>query len=203
MHGNAQNDPAPGEVPVEGGQARESATPEGLLVTRAVEGDDAAFEVLVRGHAPQLLALASRLLGSAAEAEDAVQDALVTAWRRLPEFRREAAFGTWLFRITTNRCLNILRARPATRPLDAAPEPPMADPALDPPRAAESAASAKALNVALAALTADQRACWVLRELHGMSYEEIADVVGIAEPAVRGRLFRARRGLMEAMQPWR
>lgn len=203
MHGKAHDAPAPGEVLVQGGQAGESATPEGLLVTRAVEGDDAAFEVLVRGHAPQLLALASRLLGSAAEAEDAVQDALVTAWRRLPEFRREAAFGTWLFRITTNRCLNILRARPVTRPLDAAPEPPMADPALDPPRAAESAASARALNEALAALTADQRACWVLRELHGMSYEEIADVVGIAEPAVRGRLFRARRGLMEAMQPWR
>ncbi|UGQ11545.1 sigma-70 family RNA polymerase sigma factor [Yinghuangia sp. ASG 101] len=181
----------------------DSATPEPLLVARAAEGDDAAFEVLVRRHAPRLLALATRLLGSAGEAEDAVQDTLVTAWRRLPEFRAEAAFGTWLFRITTNRCLNILRSRPATRPLDTAPEPPTAAPADDPQRAAESAASAKALGEALATLTAEQRACWVLRELHGMAYEEIADVVGIAEPAVRGRLFRARRSLMEAMRAWR
>ncbi|MCF2527218.1 RNA polymerase sigma factor [Yinghuangia soli] len=207
MHGYAPDALPPGGAPGTDGQAADSAadsaTPEALLVTRAAEGDDAAFGVLVRGHAPQLLALATRLLGSAVEAEDAVQDALVTAWRRLPEFRREAAFGTWLFRITTNRCLNLLRARPATRPLEAAPEPRMADPALDPPRAAESAASGRALNEALDALTADQRACWVLRELHGMSYEEIADVVGIAEPAVRGRLFRARRSLMEAMQAWR
>lgn len=182
------------------------APPEDMLVARAAEGDDGAFEILVRRHTAELLALARRILGRRAEAEDAVQDALVNAWRGLPEFRREASFRTWVFRIVTNRCLNILATRDvreAKRPLDDTPDVPSRDPAASPPRVAESSATARALAGALAGLTAEQRACWVLRELHDMSYDEIGDIVGIPESAVRGRLFRARRSLMEAMQEWR
>ncbi|RBL80186.1 RNA polymerase subunit sigma-70, partial [Streptomyces cavourensis] len=86
-------------------------TDETLPVVRAGEGDEEAFEVLVRRHSPAMLQLAMRLLGDRADAEDAVQDAFVSAWRKLPEFRRDAAFSTWLHRIVTNRCLNRLRSR--------------------------------------------------------------------------------------------
>lgn len=82
-----------------------------LLVVRAAEGDDDAFAALVQRHAPALIRLATRLLGTLAEAEDAVQDAFLGAWRRLPEFHGQASFGTWMYRIVTNRCLKVLRAR--------------------------------------------------------------------------------------------
>lgn len=198
--------PPPGAVP-------EAATPataavlgsldDTVLVVRAAEGDDDAFELLVRRHSPVLLRLATRLLGDRADAEDAVQDSFVNAWRRLPEFRRQAAFLTWMYRIVTNRCLNVLRSRRPTSDLDAVAEPSAPDHQASPTRAAESSAAAEAMSRALNGLSAEQRACWVLRELHGLSYDEIADSVGITHQAVRGRIYRARRHLMEAMDAWR
>ncbi len=174
-----------------------------LLAVRAGEGDEAAFESLVRRHSGQLLSLATRLLGSRADAEDAVQDAFVSAWRRLPEFRADAAFSSWMYRIVTNRCLNLLRARRPTQDLSTVPELSAPEHAASPVRAAESTEVVRALSDALDGLTPEQRACWVLRELHGLSYEEIAEVTHISQQAVRGRIFRARRYLAEAMGAWR
>ncbi|MFD7629541.1 RNA polymerase sigma factor [Streptomyces sp. NPDC059851] len=174
-----------------------------VLAVRASEGDDDAFAVLVRRHSSRLLALAQHLLGNRADAEDAVQDALLSAWRRLPEFRHGASFGTWMYRIVANRCLNTMRHRSRPLPLDSVPEPAAADAHSSPPRVAESDAAAAALARALLELQPELRVCWVLRELHGLHYEEIAQVVGRSEQTVRGRLFRARRALMEAMRPWR
>jgi RNA polymerase sigma-70 factor, ECF subfamily len=169
-----------------------------LLAVRACEGDDDAFAVLVRRHTSPLLALAHHLLGNRADAEDAVQDAFLAAWRQLPEFRHGASFGTWMYRIVTNRCLSTLRRRPRALPLDTRPEPAARDPG-----SAETDAATAALVQALRKLNPEQRVCWVLRELHGLHYEEIAHVTGASEQTVRGRLFRARRALMEAMRPWR
>ncbi len=174
-----------------------------LLTVRAREGDEEAFEVLVRRHGPVLLSLATRMLGSPADAEDAVQDAFVSAWRRLPEFRGDAAFLTWMYRIVTNRCLNLLRSRRPTEELDAATEPRAPEHQASPVRAAESTAAVRDLSAALAGLSPEQRACWVLRELHGFGYGEIAEMLGISQQAVRGRIFRARRYLTEAMSAWR
>ena len=174
-----------------------------LLVPRAREGDDDAFAVLVHRHGTPMLALAYRMLGNPADAEEAVQDAFVSAWRRLPRFRGDAAFGTWMYRIVTNRCLNVLRGHTPSTPLDTVSEPAAHDASGEPARATESAAATAALAEALRGLRPDQRACWVLRELHGLSYEEIAQVVGASEQTVRGRLFRARRTLMKEMAPWR
>lgn len=174
-----------------------------LLAVRAGEGDEGAFEVLVRRHSAQLLRLATRLLGSRTDAEDAVQDAFVSAWRRIPEFRGDASFQTWMYRIVTNRCLNLLRARRPTQDLGSVPEPSAPEHASSPVRAAESTAAVEALTRAMAGLTPEQRACWVLRELHALPYEDIAEVVGISLQAVRGRVFRARRYLTEAMGAWR
>ncbi len=174
-----------------------------LLAVRAGEGDEQAFETLVRRHSPVLLSLAHRLLGSRSDAEDAVQDAFVSAWRRLPEFRGDAAFLTWMYRIVTNRCLNQLRTRKPVTGLDSVPEPAAPEHQTSPARAAEAHAALHSLSRVLRDLTPEQRACWVLRELHGLSYEDIAGAVGISHQAVRGRIFRVRRYLTEAMSAWR
>jgi len=174
-----------------------------VLSARAAEGDDDAFGILVHRWSPSLLALAYHMLGNLPDAEEAVQDAFLRAWRRLPEFRGDAAFGTWMYRIATNRCLTVLRARAPSVPLDAVPEATARDAAGEPERAAESEAATRELAEALTRLRPEQRACWILRELHGLSYAQIAQVTGMSEPTVRGRLFRARRTLMKEMAAWR
>ncbi len=174
-----------------------------LLTARAAEGDQDAFAVLVTRHAPRLVRLAVRLLGDKAEAEDAVQESFINAWRRLPDFRGHSAFGTWMYRVVTNRCLNALRARRPTTPLHEVLDVAAADHSSSPSRMAESRAIAADLRTALAGLSAEQAVCWVLRELDGRSYEFIADAVGITENAARARVFRARRGLTHALGDWR
>ncbi|MYT20778.1 sigma-70 family RNA polymerase sigma factor [Streptomyces sp. SID7760] len=150
-----------------------------------------------------MLQLAERFMGSRAEAEDAVQDGFISAWRSLPEYRGEAGFGTWLHRIVTNRCLNLLRARRPASDLDTVTEPAAPEHQSSPARAAESSAAVRDLAQAMGALSAEQRICWVLREIEGQPYETIAEAVGIRPEAVRARVFRARRMLTEAMAAWR
>ncbi|MEU9027135.1 sigma-70 family RNA polymerase sigma factor [Streptomyces sp. NPDC048383] len=174
-----------------------------LLAVRAAEGDDEAFAVLVRRHVPALVRLATGLLGDRAEAEDAVQDALISAWRKLPEFRGRSSFGTWVYRIVTNRCLNVLRARRPQARLEEASEVSAPEHSVAPDRIAEARAAVTDLHHALADLSAEQRTCWVLRELDDHSYTFIAETVGITEQAVRARVFRARRQLTDALGAWR
>ncbi|UXX97696.1 sigma-70 family RNA polymerase sigma factor [Streptomyces sp. AD2-2] len=178
-------------------------TDDALLAVRAAEGDEDAFAVLVHRHAPALIRLATSLLGTGAEAEDAVQDAFLSAWRRLPEFQGRSAFGTWIYRIVTNRCLNVLRARRPVASLEAAGDVAAAEYTTSPARIAEGRDAVRELREALDLLSAEQRACWVLRELDGRSYEFIAGTVGISQEAVRARVFRARRSLTQAMGAWR
>ncbi|MBS2532654.1 sigma-70 family RNA polymerase sigma factor [Catenulispora sp. NF23] len=170
-----------------------------LLAARAADGDDEAFEHLVHRYAPRMLTLATRILGDRTEAEDAVQEAFVAAWRALPGFRADSQFPTWLYRIVTNKCLNLLRARRPNAPLEDAGE--LRAPAGDPADAAEATETLRTLGQALDSLTDEQRACWVLREMDGLSYEEIGRILGIGEPSVRGRIHRARKALMEAVRP--
>ncbi|MFJ1655059.1 RNA polymerase sigma factor [Streptomyces sp. NPDC088337] len=177
--------------------------PDGLLAVWAAEGDEDAFAVLVRRHSRPLLGLAHCMLGDAQDAEEAVQDAFVSAWRRLPEYRHDAEFPTWMYRITVNRCLNLRRHRPPPLRLDAVAEPATGDAWGQPARAAEEDAETAALTCALGELDTGQRVCWILRELQGLPYKEIAVVTQTSEQTVRGRLFRARRSLKEAMAPWR
>ncbi|MEC4575765.1 RNA polymerase sigma factor [Streptomyces virginiae] len=174
-----------------------------LLAVRAAEGDEEAFELLVHRHSPAMLQLAERFMGSRTEAEDAVQEAFISAWRSLPEYRGEAGFGTWLHRIVTNRCLNLLRARRPAADLETVSEPAAPEHRSSPARAAESSAAARDLARAMSALSAEQRVCWVLREIEGQTYETIARAVRIRPEAVRARVFRARRMLTEAMAAWR
>ncbi len=139
------------------------------------------------------------MLQDAAEAEDAAQDAFLQSWRALPGFRAESSFSTWIVQIVTRRCLNVLRTRRPVASLET--EPQARDPSLA--ELVETRAELEALKRTLARLTPEQRAALVLRELEGLSYEEIAEVLEISVPAVKGRIHRARLELVSGMRQWR
>jgi RNA polymerase sigma-70 factor (ECF subfamily) len=181
------------------------------LAARAAAGDAAAFERLLLRYQDRVYRLALRMVGDPAEAEDIAQEVFLTAWRQLPALADPAAVRTWLFRIAHRQCLGLFRARRSrrTEPTDAFPE--SAAMAMggapggwfDPPRAVEAGAGVRALGAALAGLPPPQRVVWLLAEVDGLAFAEIAEVVGTSEQAVRGRLFRARTRLAELMRAWR
>ncbi|MFP5071526.1 RNA polymerase sigma factor [Pseudonocardia nantongensis] len=178
---------------------------EPTLVARAQDGDVRAFEELARRHQEALFRVAVRVLGQRADAEDALQEALIDAWRRIGTFRGDSAFSTWMYRIVTHRCTALLRRRRRTVPLpeDDAPGAELLAGAGSPERAAEMDAELRALSRAVAGLPDDQRTCWVLRELEGLGYAEIAQITRASETAVRGRIHRARTSLTGRMRAWR
>ncbi len=179
-----------------------AALDDATLVARSRDGDMHAYEQLVRRYQGQMYRLALRVVGSAGDAEDVVQDVFLTAWRRLTQLNDDAAFVGWLYRTATNRCLNVLRQRRPVADVELDDQP-SAAPRERPDRAVEASAQMDALAVALRGLTPEQRVCWVLREVHGRSYDEIAEAIGTTQQAVRGRLARARAQLAEVMAPWR
>ncbi|WP_300009052.1 sigma-70 family RNA polymerase sigma factor [Pseudonocardia sp.] len=170
------------------------------LVVRAQEGDVHAFEVLARRHQEALFRLALRVMGDRGEAEDALQEALLDAWRRIGRFRGDSAFSTWMYRVVTNRCLGMLRRR---RPLPVETIETPAPAQDSPERAAERDAGMAALTRAVQGLPDDLRVCWALREIEGLGYAEISAITGAGEDAVRGRIHRARTRLAEEMRAWR
>jgi RNA polymerase sigma-70 factor (ECF subfamily) len=172
------------------------------LVVRARDGDVRAYEQLVRRYQGPIFRLAVRMLASQGDAEDVVQEVFLTAWRRLAGLHEDAAFVGWLYRMVTNRCLNVIRARHATVDVDLAQQESRAA-GSQPERSVEVSVQLAAVTEALQRLTGEQRACWLLREVHGRSYEEIAQAVGVTTTAVRGRIARARAQLTEMMAPWR
>jgi RNA polymerase sigma-70 factor, ECF subfamily len=169
------------------------------LVVRAQEGDVRAFEILARRHQRALYRLAVRLTGDPAEAADALQEALLDAWRNLDRFRGDAAFSTWMYRIVTNRCVAALRRRRPVPEADAGTYVAASD---FPEQAADLDVELAALGRAVLDLPDDQRVCWVLRELEGMGYAEIVEITGVGDVAVRGRVYRARVRLAEVMRVW-
>src|SRR6478672_7074095 len=161
------------------------------LVVRAQEGDVRAFEALARRHEAALYRTAVRVTGDRAEAEDALQEALLDAWRNLDRFRGDAAFSTWMYRLVTNRCLVALRRRRPVPEADAGADVAAPD---SPERAALLDLELAALGRAVQDLPDNLRVCWVLRELEGLGYGEIAE---------RGRIHRARVQLAGVMRAWR
>ncbi len=151
------------------------------LVRAAQLGDLYTFEKLVRRHRTRIYRVALRMLANPADAEDAAQDAFVQCWSALPGFRAESSFATWLVQIVTNRCLNMLRSR-RSEPLEERRE----ARAWRLSEVVEARAELEALAAAVLGLTPDQRAPLVLRELEGLSYEEIAHVLEVSVPAVIG-----------------
>ncbi|TCK21021.1 RNA polymerase sigma-70 factor (ECF subfamily) [Pseudonocardia endophytica] len=174
---------------------------EPTLVVRAQEGDVHAFEELARRHQDALFRVAVRITGDRSDAEDALQEALIDGWRRIGTFRAEAAFSTWMYRIVTHRCTRQLRTNRDTVPVADVGDQRAGDGS--PERAAEVDAEMEALGRAVAGLPEEQRTSWVLREMEGLGYAEIAEITGAGETAVRGRIHRARTALAEMMRAWR
>jgi RNA polymerase sigma-70 factor (ECF subfamily) len=160
------------------------------LLTAHVEGDPDAFGELVRRHRDRLWAVAVRTIGDRDEAADAVQDALLSAFRRAHTFRGEAAVSTWLHRIVVNACLDRMRRRAArpTVPLEP----------VEPADRTDTAAATDLkldLQRALAQLPDGQRLALVMVDLHGLSVAEAAEVLGVAEGTVKSRCARGRAAL--------
>jgi RNA polymerase sigma-70 factor (ECF subfamily) len=178
-----------------------AALDDATLVVRAREGDVAAFETLVRRYRLPVYRIAVRILSDACSAADTAQEAFVTAWRRLPEVKAEQAFASWLYRITVTRALSTLRTvRPYVHLDELAAA---SDQFPGPEEHACADGLAAALRCALSHLTPEQRACWILREMEGLSYEEVAAVLHTTTGAVRGRLHRARPQLAAELKRWR
>jgi len=159
------------------------------LLRAHVAGDREAFGELVRRHRDRLWAIALRTLGDREEAADAVQDALVSAYRAADRFRGDSAVTTWLHRIVVNACLDRARRRQA-RPTIPLPEPELMprgdDPDLD---------LALAVQAALAQLPPEQRAALVLLDMQGYPVSEIAVMLNVAEGTVKSRCARGRARL--------
>ena len=171
------------------------------LLAAHVAGDPAAFETLVRRHRDRLWAVALRTTGDPEEAADALQDALISSYRRAGQFRGESAVTTWLHRIVVNASLDRLRrrsARPAA-PLpddvEALPGAVVADP-VDPMARREVQLM---VTDALARLPEDQRAAVLLVDVEGYSVEEAAATLGIPEGTVKSRCFRGRAKLAKQL----
>jgi RNA polymerase sigma-70 factor (ECF subfamily) len=161
------------------------------LLAAHVAGDAAAFTALVRRHQDRLWAVALRTLGDREEASDALQDALISAYRAAGTYRGDARVTTWLHRVVVNACLDRVRRRQA-RPTVAMPED---GGPIDPRDPLADRETAIEIEAALAALPEDQRAALVLVDVHGMPVEDVAHVLGIPVGTVKSRCSRGRARL--------
>jgi RNA polymerase sigma-70 factor (ECF subfamily) len=157
------------------------------LVAAARAGDVTSLDTLLRRHYDRIHALCRRMTGSDADALDAAQDALIAIARGLDRFDERSSFSTWAYRIATNACLDELRRR-RRRPVPAEPDPTLASPG----DVANAVAARVDIDAALATLPAEFLAAVVLRDLNGLSYDEIAQVLEIPPGTVRSRIARGR-----------
>lgn len=180
------------------------------LVKRAQAGDKRAFEQLVGKYQRKLGRLLSRFIRDQAEVEDVTQEAFIKAYRALPSFRGESAFYTWLYRIGINTAKNHLVARgrraPTSTEFDSDEAESFDDAELlhdinTPERLLQSKQIGQTVNAAMEALPDELRNAIVLREIEGLSYEEIAVEMKCPIGTVRSRIFRAREAVAEKLRP--
>jgi RNA polymerase sigma-70 factor, ECF subfamily len=180
------------------------------LVERAQHGDKRAFELLVLKYQRKLGRLLSRFVRDPAEVEDVTQEAFIKAYRALPGFRGESAFYTWLYRIGINTAKNYLvalgRRAPTTTGFDNEEAEGFEDAdqlrdANTPESEMEGKEIAATVNRAMDALPKDLRTAITLREIEGLSYEEIASVMNCPVGTVRSRIFRARDAIAVELRP--
>ncbi len=183
-----------------------------LLVDRVKSGDQQAFNLLVRKYERKVFRLISRLVRDPAEVEDVSQEAFIKAYRALPQFRGDSAFYTWLYRIAVNTAKNHLVAQ-GRRPI------PLSDTLSEdedgesfgredvvsdnrtPEAELLSRQIAETVNRAIEALPQDLRTAVTLREIEGLSYEEIAEAMNCPIGTVRSRIFRAREAIAQQLRP--
>jgi RNA polymerase sigma-70 factor, ECF subfamily len=181
------------------------------LVQRVQAGDKQAFNLLVSKYQRRVIRLLSRLIRDPAEIEDVTQEAFIKAYRALPNFRGDSAFYTWLYRIAVNTAKNYLAAqgrRPRTISEFPGGEDGESFEAMDvlednntPESAMLTRQVAETVNRAIEALPEDLRTAITLREIEGLSYEEIAQAMSCPIGTVRSRIFRAREAISEQLKP--
>lgn len=180
------------------------------LVERVQRGDKRAFDLLVVKYQRKLFRLLSRLIRDPAEIEDVAQEAFIKAYRALPNFRGESAFYTWLYRIAINTAKNHLVAQGRRAPTQTEAEIEDAENFDDgellrsedtPDRMLLSKQVAEAVNRAIEQLPGELRTAIVLRELEGLTYEEIAASMNCPIGTVRSRIFRAREAVAAELRP--
>ncbi len=181
-----------------------------LLVERAQAGDKRAFEVLVAKYQRKVARLLSRFVRDPAEVEDVAQEAFIKAYRALPSFRGDSAFYTWLYRISINTAKNYLvaqgRRAPTSTGFDAEEAEVFEDASQlrdinTPESLLLTRQIGETVNAAMDALPEELRHAIVLREIDGLSYEEIATVMSCPIGTVRSRIFRAREAVAERLRP--
>src|SRR6185437_1895072 len=181
-----------------------------VLVRRVQRGDKAAFDVLVRKYQHKIVKLVTRYVHDGAEALDVTQEAFIKAYRALPGFRGDSAFYTWLYRIGINTAKNYLvalgRRAPTSTSFDNEEAESFEDAdALRDSSTPESELIGKEIgntvNRAMEALPEDLRTAITLREIEGLSYEEIANVMNCPIGTVRSRIFRAREAIAAELRP--
>lgn len=177
--------------------------PDEALVRRTMGGELDAFEILVERHRDMVFRIAARIVGHQ-EAEDVSQDALLRAFHRLDTFRGDSTFRPWLLRIVHNTALHALarrRSRPVTATFhDESPERPGHDVHRTPAHELEISERRERLRLKLSELRPQYRSVIVLRDLEGLSYEEIATVTEAPLGSVKTRLHRARAELIELLR---
>jgi RNA polymerase sigma-70 factor, ECF subfamily len=180
------------------------------LVERAQQGDKRAYELLVVKYQRKLGRLLSRFVRDPAEVEDVTQEAFIKAYRALPSFRGDSAFYTWLYRIAINTAKNYLVALGRRAPTSTGFDNAEAENFEDAEQLRDSNTPeselmgreiAATVNKAMDALPADLRTAITLREIEGMSYEEIANVMNCPIGTVRSRIFRAREAIAAELRP--
>jgi RNA polymerase sigma-70 factor (ECF subfamily) len=180
------------------------------LVERAQRGDKAAFELLVAKYQRKLVRLLSRFIRDPTEVEDVAQEAFIKAYRALPSFRGDSAFYTWLYRIGINTAKNYLVAMGRRAPTVSETESPDSEGSEEsgqvpdyntPENELMSRQIAETVNKAVEDLPEELRTAITLRELEGLSYEDIAGIMNCPIGTVRSRIFRAREAIAEKLRP--
>jgi RNA polymerase sigma-70 factor (ECF subfamily) len=171
------------------------------VIRRVLDGETAAFDVLVRRYQETIFRLARRMTRNAEDARDLTQEAFVHAYRSLARFQGQAAFSTWLYRIAVNLCLNHLKAARREDPAEVREgHPDVRDDALSALMAAERN---RALANAIDELPPQQRATLTLRVHQGLSHREIAEVLQCAEGTAKANYFHAIRALQRKLAAFR
>ena len=172
---------------------------EARVIRAVLDGDTDRFEALVEAHEKTVYNLALRMLGDRQDALDASQETFFRAYRALNTFREESRFSTWLYRLTTNVCLDMLRRRSRTPEISLTDEdaslPDIPDGRFCPQTELEKKELRRSVHRGLLGLAPEFREALVLRELGGLSYDEIAQKTGLETGTVKSRIFRARKKL--------
>ena len=172
---------------------------ERTLIDRARQGDETAFASLVEQYQDRVYRLALRICGNSHDAEEAAQEAFVAAWRGLPAFRGESRFSSWLYQLTSNAAIDLLRREKRHRgnvPIEEEILPLSGD---TPQQNAENAELRRSLQTALMTLTPEHREIFLLRQMQQLSYEEIGGMLGLESGTVKSRLNRAKKQLRQIL----